>query len=153
MTVYRFSYLHSLANSSYELKGFCPPLPHSNFHCKWMQTWGRWGFYTAESPVPERLFTANPGLKFCSTFCIYLPMHCLEQHFVVSSLFFFWSKATMVFCKFGYMFLDKETLLKILFNPGLNFTIFHGSGPRLSDTFSGQNRLDKLRPFWNCLHM
>ena len=59
----------------------------------------------------------------------------------------------MVFCKFGYMFLDKETLLKILFNPGLNFTIFHGSGPRLSDTFSGQNRLDKLRPFWNCLHM
>ena len=78
MTVYRFSYLHSLANSFYELKGFCPPLPHSDFHCKWMQAWDGWGFGIAQGPVPERLFTANPGLKFCSTLCIYLPMHCLE---------------------------------------------------------------------------
>ena len=29
-------------------------------------------------PVPERPISANPGLKFCSTFCIYLPMQCLE---------------------------------------------------------------------------
>jgi len=31
-------------------------------------------------PVPEheRPINANPGLQFCSTFCIYLPMHCLK---------------------------------------------------------------------------
>ena len=136
MTVYRFSYWHSLANSSYELKGFCPPLPHSNFHCKWMQTWGRWGFDIAHDPVPERPISANPGLKFCSTFCIYLPMHCIEQHFVLSFLFFFFrSKRTTVFWKFNYVFLDKKTLLKILLNPGLNLTIFRGTEPSLRDTF------------------
>ena len=156
MTVYRFPYLHSLANSSYELKGFCRPLPHSNFHCKWMQTCGGWGFDIAQGRVPERPFTANPGWKFCSTFCIYLPMHCLEQRFVLSFLFFFFFlkwKRTTVFWKFNYVFLDKKTMLKILLNPGLNLTIFQGSGPRLRDTFSGQNRFEKLRPFWNCLHV
>ena len=34
------------------------------------------------SSVPERPIRANVGLRFCSTFCIYLPMHCLEKHFV-----------------------------------------------------------------------
>ena len=29
-------------------------------------------------PVPGRLISPNPGLKFCSTFCIYPTMHCLE---------------------------------------------------------------------------
>ena len=29
-------------------------------------------------PDPERPIGANPGLRFCSTFCIYLPMHCLK---------------------------------------------------------------------------
>ena len=29
-------------------------------------------------PVPERPISANPGLKFCSAFVFYLPMHCLE---------------------------------------------------------------------------
>ena len=29
-------------------------------------------------PVPERPISANPELKFGSTFSIYLPMHCLE---------------------------------------------------------------------------
>ena len=28
--------------------------------------------------VPETPISANPGLKFCPPFCIYLPMHCLE---------------------------------------------------------------------------
>ena len=32
----------------------------------------------ALGPVPERPIGANPGLKFFSTFCIYLHMHCLE---------------------------------------------------------------------------
>ena len=31
-----------------------------------------------------RLISTNPGLRFCCTFCIYLPMHCLEEHFVLS---------------------------------------------------------------------
>ena len=29
-------------------------------------------------PVPERPISVNPGLKFCSTFCIYLPVHYLK---------------------------------------------------------------------------
>ena len=29
-------------------------------------------------PVLKRLISTSPGLKFCSTSCIYLPMHCLE---------------------------------------------------------------------------
>ena len=33
---------------------------------------------SAQDPVPERPISANPGIKFCSTFCIYLPVHCLE---------------------------------------------------------------------------
>ena len=31
-----------------------------------------------QGPVPERPFSANPGLRFCSTCYIYVPMHCLE---------------------------------------------------------------------------
>lgn len=30
------------------------------------------------SPVPERLISANTGLKFCSIFVFYRPMYCLE---------------------------------------------------------------------------
>ena len=32
----------------------------------------------AQDPVPERPISANPGLKFGSTFCIYFPTYCLE---------------------------------------------------------------------------
>ena len=38
--------------------------------------------FIAQGPVPERPISANPGLRFCSPFWIYLPMHCLEKHFV-----------------------------------------------------------------------
>ena len=31
-----------------------------------------------QGPVPERPISANRRLKFCFSFCIYLPMHCLE---------------------------------------------------------------------------
>ena len=34
--------------------------------------------FSAIGPVPERPISTNPGLQFCSTFCIYLPLHCLE---------------------------------------------------------------------------
>ena len=44
-----------------------------------------------QGPVPERPISANRGLKFCSTFCIYLPIHgacnILCYHFFF--LFFF----------------------------------------------------------------
>ena len=39
-------------------------------------------------------------------------------------------KGTTVFHKLSYMFLDKKALLKIWLNPGLNLTIFQGTGPR-----------------------
>ena len=32
----------------------------------------------ALAPVPERSISANPGLKFCSIFVIYLPTYCVE---------------------------------------------------------------------------
>ena len=80
-------------------------------------------------PVPERPISANPGLKFCSTFCIYLPMHCLARvlFWVISS--FFVSKAQQYFVSSSYMFLDKKTLLKIWLSPVLNLIIFPGTGP------------------------
>ena len=57
-------------------------------------------------PVPERPISANSGLKFCSTaFCIYPPMHCLEQHFVLTFLFFE-VKAQQCFLRSTFMFLD-----------------------------------------------
>ena len=56
--------------------------------------------------------STNPGLKLCSTFCIYLVMHCLDQHFVLSKLFFE-SKAQQYFVSSSYTFLYKKTLLKI----------------------------------------
>ena len=37
-----------------------------------------------QGPVPERPISANPGLIFCSTFCIYLPMHCCVNRYCVS---------------------------------------------------------------------
>ena len=37
----------------------------------------------ALGPVPERPINPNPGLKFCSTFCIYLPMHCFKVTYFV----------------------------------------------------------------------
>ena len=34
--------------------------------------------YRDLGPVPrERLISVNPGLKFCSVFVFYIPMHCL----------------------------------------------------------------------------
>ena len=41
---------------------------------------------------------------------------------------FFEVKAQQCFVSKSYMFLDKKTLLKIRLNPGLNLTIFKGTG-------------------------
>ena len=32
--------------------------------------------FTLQGPVPERLNSVNPGLKFCSVFVFYLSMYC-----------------------------------------------------------------------------
>ena len=39
---------------------------------------GKCNFGVVLGPVPERPISANPGLKFCCTFCIYLPTYSLE---------------------------------------------------------------------------
>ena len=45
---------------------FYPPI-----HC------GTKSFFILLGPVPERPISVNPGLKFCSVFVFYIPMHCL----------------------------------------------------------------------------
>ena len=79
-----------------------------------MLSWADWhsvrteisNYWNHQGTVPERPISANRGLKFCSTaFCIYLPMHCLEQHFVLTFLFFE-VKAQQCFLRSSFMFLD-----------------------------------------------
>ena len=65
-------------------------------------------FITLWGLVPESLISVNPGLKFCSTFCIYLPMHCLEKQFVLS-LLYLTVKAQQYFVSLSYMVTDKKT--------------------------------------------
>ena len=85
-----------------------------------------------QGPVPERPISANRGLKFCSTFFIYLPIHgacnILCYHFFF--FFFFKVKAQQYFVSSSYMFLDYKTLLTIWLDPGLNLIIFRGTGHR-----------------------
>ena len=49
----------------------------------------------------------------------YLPMHSLAKHFVLSLLYLV-VKGEQDFASSSCMFLDRKTLLKIWFNPGLN---------------------------------
>ena len=63
---------------------------------------------TVMGPVPERPFSTYPGLKFCSTFCICLPMHCVENICVIIS--FFRGGGTTVFCKLELHVLRRENL-------------------------------------------
>ena len=80
-----------------------------------------------QSPVPDRPISVNPELKFCSTFCIYLPM---------LSFLFFEVKAQRYFVSSSYIFLDKKTLLKIWRNPGLKLTIFLRNRAQTSSNLS-----------------
>ena len=61
----------------------------------------------AQGPVPERLISANPGLKFCHDILFCLPMHCLEISVIIS---FIRSKGTTVFCKLEVHVLRQEYL-------------------------------------------
>ena len=79
--------------------------------------------------VLERPISVNPGLKFCSVFVFYIPMHCFGEHFVLSVLYLV-VKAQKYFVTSNCMFLDEKTMLEIWLNPGLNLTIFRGTGPR-----------------------
>ena len=65
--------------------------------------------YDHEGPVPERPISANPGLKFCSTFCDLLSYVLLREIFRVI-ISFFGSKGTTVFCKLEEHVLGQENL-------------------------------------------
>ena len=64
-------------------------------------------------------------------------------------------KAQQYFVSSSYIFLDKKTLLKIWLNPGLNLTIFRGTGPSCylavlsfvlffgSEEYNGEHRVPK----------
>ena len=59
--------------------------------------------------VPERPINPNPGLKFCSTFCIYLPMHCFKvTYFVIIPISR--RKGSTVCCKLQLHVLRLENL-------------------------------------------
>ena len=118
------------------------PLKFENKLCFYYQRSGKKKYYHSctrwrmkicyhQDPVPERPISANPGLKILFHFRIYLPMHCLEQHSVLSSLYLE-VKTPQYFVSSSDLFLDKKTLIKIRVNPGLNLTIFRGTGPRVT---------------------
>ena len=60
---------------------------HNRFHTR-RQLFERWGGGGGEAilrgPVPEKPISSNPGLKICSFLVFYLPMYCLEKHYVSS---------------------------------------------------------------------
>ena len=86
------------------------------------------------APLSERPTSANPGLKFSSVFVFFFPMYCLESHFLLS-LLYLGVKAQQYFVSWSCMFLDQKTLFKIWLNPGLNLSIFRGTGPRFWGDF------------------
>ena len=109
-----------------------------------------------QDPVPERPISTNPGLNILFHFRIYLPMHGLEQHSVLSSLNLE-VKTPQYFVSSSDMFLDKKTLFKILVNPGLNLTIFRGTGPRVTTAIgvvrvtNWRHYLFYLQPYFSAL--
>ena len=87
--------------------------------------------YCYLGPVPERPIRANPRLIFFSFFVFYLNFFVLLRvTFCLIWLPYLGVKAKQHFISLSYMFLGKKTLLKIWLNPGLNLTIFWGTGPR-----------------------
>ena len=96
----------------------------SNNELKWIK-------YGYLGPVPERPISANPRLKFCSFFVFYLNFFLLLRvTFCLIWLPYLGVKAQQHFISLSCMFLGKKTLLKIWLNPGLNLTIFRGTGLR-----------------------
>ena len=56
------------------------------------------------------------------------------------SLLYLIVKAQQYFVTLSCIFLDEKTVLEIWLNPGLNLTIFRGTGPRCFGRFSSPNR-------------
>ena len=82
---------------------------------------------------------ANPGLQFCHDI-LCLPSYALLRDCVIILWFLFIEvKAQQYFVSSRYMFWDKNTLLKIWLNPGLNLTKFRGTGPRMFHVAVVQN--------------
>ena len=82
-----------------------------------------------QAPVPEKPISANPGLKILFYFCIYLAMLFLKYNSMLSSLNLGVQTQKYFVCS-SNIFLHKKTLRKIWLNPGLNLSIFRGTGPR-----------------------
>ena len=55
------------------------------------------------------------------------------------------SKSSTVFCKLELHSLSKKTMLKISLNPGLNLTIFLGTGPGFFKIRTAENVENLLR--------
>ena len=72
-----------------------------------------------QGPIPESSISVNPGLKFCSVFVFYIPMHYLGWHLLLSLLYLV-VKDQQYFVTSTCMFLDEKNVLKILFDPCLN---------------------------------
>ena len=77
----------------------------------------------------KRLIRVNTGFNLWSVLVFYLPMHyCM----------FLMVKTHQYFIASNCMFLDEKTVFKIWLNPGLNLTIFRGTGPTVT---YGENKM------------
>ena len=81
------------------------------------------------APVPGRLISANPGLKILFNFYILPSYGLLRVTFSNILSLNLEVKAQQSFVSSSYMFLDKKTVLKVVWlNPGLNLTSFKEPG-------------------------
>ena len=78
--------------------------------------------------LKKRPISANPGLKFWSVFVFYLPTCCVEKLFLLS-LLYRGVNAQQDCLQLKLHILSKKPSLKTRLNPGLNLTIFRGTGP------------------------
>ena len=124
-----FSPFHSIHETSLN----CAFQKHTNSNKVHEPTWlpsnHLSGPLRKQGPVPEMSISVNPGLKFCSVLVFYIPMHYLGKHFVLLLLYLV-IKTKQYIVTSSCMFLDEKTMLEIWLNPGLNLTIFRGTGPR-----------------------
>ena len=102
-----------------------------------------------QGPVPKRPISVNPGLKFCSVLVLHfyvLPRVTFCAIIAVSR-----SKGSTVFCNLELPAL--KTVLKIWLNPGLDLTIFRGTGTRnpIPRIWDPRRRIQSTRLWWNPL--
>ena len=114
--------------------------PESKFH---------WEKKKNHGPVPKRPISVNPGLTFCSVLVLHfyvLPRVTFCAIIAVSR-----SKGSTVFCNLELPAL--KTVLKIWLNPGLDLTIFRGTGTRnpIPRIWDPRRRIQSTRLWWNPL--